>query len=179
MLKNTQTTYGSVAKFFHWVVFFLVAFMLVLGYFMVDIDDKPLRGQVINIHKLIGLTILLLMLLRATWASVNPKPILLNAARWEHFIERLMHYTLYVVLIAMPLFGWTGSVAGGYIPHLFSINFNLPVPQNKTLSDICFSIHNTLAVVIIVLVSLHILAALYHHFIKKDNILLRMMPGSN
>ncbi len=176
MLKNTKTTYGSLAKFFHWTVFFLVAFMLVLGFFMDDVSDKTLKGEVFNIHKLIGLTILLLMLLRATWASINPKPILFNAARWEYFLERLMHYTLYVVLIAMPLCGWVGSVSGGYTPHLFSLNFNLPIPQNKSLSDICFTIHNTLAVVIIVLVSLHILAALYHHFIKKDNILLRMMP---
>jgi cytochrome b561 len=146
MFKNTQTSYGSVAKLFHWTIFILVAFMLFLGFFMDDIE-KPLRGAVINIHKILGLTILSLMILRLLWA-----------------------------LIAMPLSGWIGSVAAGYVPHFFGLSLGLPISQSKSLGELSFSTHKILAYTIIALVSLHVLAALYHHIIKKDNILLRMMP---
>ncbi len=177
MLKNTATTYGSVTKFFHWLVFILVTCLLMIGFFMGDIQEKTLRMTVINYHKMIGLFVLLLMLLRMTWAFLNPKPLLPNTPPWQLIIERIVHVSLYAVLIAMPLCGWIGSVAAGYAPHLFGVYFNLPIAPSKTVDDIAFTIHNALAIVIIVLVSLHILAALYHHFFKKDNVLLRMMPG--
>ncbi len=176
MIKNTQTSYGSVAKFFHWTIFTLVVFMLFLGFFMDDIE-KPLRGTVINIHKLIGITILCLMILRLLWALSNPKPVLpLGTPTWQHAAERITHFSLYAVLIAMPLSGWIGSVAAGYVPHFFSWSLTLPISQSKSLDEFSFTTHTVLAYTIIALVSLHVLAALYHHIIKKDDILLRMMP---
>lgn len=176
MFKNNQATYGSVAKFFHWLIFFLVFCMLFLGYFMGDVSDKPTRAMVVNIHKLIGLSILVLMLLRLFWALINPKPSLpAGTPRWQRVIERFVHFLLYAVLIAMPIVGWIGSVAGGHLPYLFTWTFGLPIEKNKTLSDLFFSIHGTVAIVIIVLVSLHVLAALYHYVVKKDDILQRMI----
>lgn len=149
--------------------------MFFLGYFMDDISDKALRGNVINVHKLIGLTILALMILRTLWALINRKPDLPAGSKtWERWTVRAVHLSLYLVLLIMPLIGWIGSVAGGWIPHLGNIQFNLPIEKNKALSDLAFDTHNTLAIIIIVLVSLHALAALYHFFIKKDNILQRM-----
>ncbi len=179
MLKNTQTSYGSVAKFFHWTIFIFVVFMLFLGFFMDEIP-KPTRGTVINIHKLLGLTILVLMILRGIWALMNPKPLLpLGTPRWQYAAERITHFSLYALLIAMPLSGWIGSVAAGYLPHFFGLSFGLPVPESKSINDVSFLIHKIIAFTIIALVSLHILAALYHHVIKKDDILLRMMPESH
>lgn len=176
MLKNTQTTYGSVAKFLHWLIFILVLGMLVLGFFMGDINNKPLQGQVYNIHKLIGLSILAMMLFRAVWALTNPKPALpQNTPWWQHVAERGVHYSIYAALIVMPIAGWVQSAK--YPPYLGKISLGLPVsPDNKLLHSIAKNTHYYVAFVIIALVSIHILAALYHEIIKKDNVLRRMLP---
>jgi cytochrome b561 len=175
MYKDTKETYGSVAKFFHWMVFILVFCLILVGYFMEDVG-KAIQPTVYNLHKLTGLTVLLLMLCRLFWRSINRKPELEGARAWERFLERSMHILLYLVLIAMPLSGWLMSVAAGRAPHLFNLMLTLPITASKPLAELCESIHGTLAIVIIVLVSLHVLAALYHHFVKKDNVLTRMMP---
>jgi cytochrome b561 len=177
-LKNSATTYGSVAQFLHWTIFLLVLIMIPLGYVMGDISDKALRGQVFNIHKLIGMLILTLMLLRTGWALRNVKPALPSGTPlWQKRSERGLHFLLYAGLIVMPLSGWMGSVAAGRPPHLGHIVFELPIAQSKSVSNFAFDyIHIPLAIILIVLISIHMLAALYHHFIKKDDILRRMLP---
>ena len=175
MLKNTYTAYGSVAKVFHWLIFLLVLCMIIVGFFMDDVSDKALRGQVYSIHKLTGLSILFLMLLRLLWTLINPKPAtLFGTPFWQRAAERLVHFLLYAVLIAMPIAGWVGSVAAGYVPHLFGFYFNLPIQKSESVNHLAFEIHEILAYTIMVLVSIHVLAALYHYFFKKDEILQRM-----
>lgn len=175
-VRNTSVSYGSVAKFFHWLIFFLLVGMIIFGYFLEDIpkDYKPVAY---NIHKLTGLTILILMLLRGLWALSNPKPLPpFDVPVWQRWAERLVHFLLYAAIIAMPLAGWIGSIASGKPPHLGSFNVSLPIAQDKSLASAAFEVHNTTAIIIIILVSIHILAALYHYFIKKDEILGRMWP---
>lgn len=172
--RNTNQHYGTISKSLHWLIAILVIGMLFLGYFMSDIKDKALFSQVINLHKLIGLTILILMIARLLWMLINPRPTLANTKAWERFLERAVHFLLYFVLIVMPLSGWIMSVAAGHIPHLFSWTIDLPIQKDKALAESSESIHNTLAIIIIVLLSIHVLAGLYHHFVKKDNVLKRM-----
>ena len=171
---NTATTYGVVAKFFHWLIALLVIVMLCVG-FTLDSIPKESRGFVINIHKLTGLTILLLVLLRLGWSLINTKPMLIVTV-WEKLAERTVHGLLYAALIAMPLLGWVGSSAGGRFPHIGSVQFALPVPQDKALKDWAFEWHGIIGWTIVVLVCIHVLAALYHHFIRRDDVLRRMLP---
>ncbi|MFZ2316154.1 MAG: cytochrome b [Gammaproteobacteria bacterium] len=176
MIRNTLTSYGVVAKFFHWTIAFLVVFMLVFGYFLDDFPESY-KSNVYNLHKLTGLLILSLMLLRMCWALMNPKPILPHSPTWQLVAERVVHYALYVAAIGMPLAGWIGSCAAGRYPHVGDVKFILPIPQNKTIVDAAFNIHGLFAIALIVLISIHVLAALYHHFIKQDQILRRMLPS--
>ena len=178
MVRNTLTSYGSIAKTFHWLIFFLVLFMLFLGYFMDDVAQEA-RGQVYNIHKLTGLSILVLMILRLLWTLTNPKPIIPDPKLWERFAAHSVHYFFYFLLIAMPIAGWIMSSAAGKSPHLFHWMIALPISQSKPTAGLFASIHNTLAIVIIVTISLHVLAALYHYYVRKDNVLQRMMPGDS
>jgi cytochrome b561 len=115
------------------------------------------------------------MVLRLLWTLTNPKPISLNPYGGERFAERSVHWFLYIAVISMPIAGWVGTSSGGKPPHLGNFVLSLPIQKNKALIDTAFDVHNTLAIVIIVLFSLHFLAALYHHFIKKDNTLRRML----
>lgn len=174
--KNTAVAYGSVSKFFHWLIFVLLLFMLTLGYFLHDIP-KAYQSLVYNTHKLTGLSILIFMILRVIWALSNPKPRLPKETRpWEGVAERSVHFLLYVSVISMPLAGWIGSSAAGRPPHIGDFHMMLPVAQSKTLSEMAFRVHGLLALTIIALVCVHVLAALYHHFIRHDDVLRRMMP---
>jgi cytochrome b561 len=173
-LKNTAQSYGSVAKFFHWLIFLMLFCMVIFGFLLEDVP-KDWQPVAFNIHKLIGLTILTLMMLRLLWALANIKPMLpLDMPAWQRLAARTVHKLLYLVVIAMPIAGWVGSAAAGRSPHLGTWILNLPVPQDKALSKAALMLHGTLAYILIALVSAHVLAALYHHFIRKDNVLRRM-----
>lgn len=177
MLKNTYTQYGSVSKFLHWLIFLLILIMLCVGFVMDDIKNESVKDLVFNLHKLTGISILCLMIVRLIWALTNPKPLLpLDTTTWQLYAERIVQALIYISLIAMPISGWVMSVAAGYSPKLFGIALSLPLSKNEGLSHAAQKTHDTLAFIIIGLITVHILAAFYHYFIKKDNILQRMLP---
>ena len=173
---NKAQSYGGIAKFFHWLLFLLIGGMIIFGYFLDDIPEAW-SGFAYNTHKLLGLTILSLMLLRAFWSLINPKP-LLRTTPFEYFIERSVHYSLYLVVLAMPIAGWIGSVAADHPPHWGNYVLTLPIEPDKALSKAAFGWHKSLAIALIALIALHFLAAMFHHFIRRDNVLKRMLPGS-
>lgn len=175
MLKNSLNSYGSVSKFLHWLIFFLVSAALILGFFFLDIDNKPLKLQLINLHKLLGLSILVIILFRLLWTFYNLKPLLPNSNPLERFARNLVHALLYLFLIAMPLTGWIFSTANNHAPKLFALSMPLPfVHYNKSLSAYFEDIHSVLAWTLLALIALHVLAALKHYFVNKDGIMERM-----
>jgi cytochrome b561 len=127
-----------------------------------------------------GLTVLSLVILRILWALTSIKPGLPEIMKpWERYSERYLHFTLYLLLLIMPLSGWLMSTAAGYAPSFFGL-FSIPMPRishNENLAGFAGEIHYKVAWLLILLVSIHILAAFKHHFIDKDNILKRMWPG--
>jgi cytochrome b561 len=93
-------------------------------------------------------------------------------------LRRTVHFLLYATVIVMPLAGWIGSVAASRPPYIDGVVFDLPIASSKLLVTAAFNVHRQIAIAIIVLASIHILAAFYHHWVKKDNILRRMLPRS-
>lgn len=175
-IRNTYLVFGSVAKFFHWVIFILVLGMLIFGFFL-DAIPKDVKPLAYNIHKLTGLTILLLMVLRGMWALSNPKPRLpLTIAWWQRAAEWVVQFALYFLIIAMPTVGWIGSVAASRPPHIGAFELMLPIAPNKELVHTMFNLHELFAYILIALICVHVGAAFYHHFFRRDNILLRMLP---
>lgn len=175
MIRNTEQQYGSIAKFFHWLVFLLVLTLILVGFFWEN--TGTIKGTVINTHKLVGLVTLLIVIMRVLWMLSNPKPTIPNAKRWEKIVEHSAHGLIYLALFGMPLSGWLLATAAGKPPHLKGQTFPMPgITANKALAGVAANIHLVLAWVLISLVSLHILAALKHHIIDKDNVLKRMLP---
>ena len=177
--RNTRTSYGSVAKFFHWTVSVLVITLLIIGTIMIGLDNSPTKGNMFQIHKLTGILVLSFMVLRTLWTLNNPKPELPPGTKpWEKFAERLVHYSFYFLLIAMPFSGWIMSTAAGYNPHIGSLEFPLiGIPKSKSLAHLAEDIHYWVAWTIAAILIMHVAAALKHHFVDKDNILTRMMPN--
>jgi cytochrome b561 len=174
-LRNTQLTYGALAKFFHWLIFILVAGLVIVG-FTAEEFAQPLKISLIGWHKIIGLLVLLFTLARLGWTLINPKPRLPDgAAVWERGAVFTVHSLLYLALFVMTISGWIMSTAAGKAPRLFGQSLPFPgIPVDKAISALGWDIHSTAIWVLIGLVALHILAALKHHFIDKDNILRRM-----
>ncbi len=168
-LMNTASSYGSVTKFSHWLIVVLVIGMLIMGFCMGLLPSNGIKGELYNVHKLTGLTILILMILRLIWAFINPKPVLLgNLSQLQTVAAHTVHWLFYATLIAMPLVGWIMSSAAGKYPHLFGLQFALPIAKNKPVAELFSELHEILAYVIIALICLHVLAALWHHFVNKD-----------
>lgn len=175
MLMNSKSKYGSIAKLFHWVIFILVAGMLAVGFLLDDVP-KEYKSIVYNAHKVTGVVILFLMVLRFIWMIVNVKPGIEMQAKWQRIAERLVHAGMYVALIAMPLTGWIGSSSAGKAPHIGDWKWQLPVEKSQPLISSLFDFHEWIAYGILGLLVLHIAAALFHHYYLKDDVLKRMMP---
>jgi Cytochrome B561 len=114
--------------------------MLFLGFFLDSISDTSQRNNWIQCHKLTGLAILALILLRLFWALLNAKPSLpALTPKWQRIAERSVHFSMYAILVAMPLSVWVMSVASGYAPKLNGLVLGLPVPENKLLATTAFN----------------------------------------
>lgn len=178
MLKNTVQKYGSVAKFFHWLIFLMMASSLYMGFVMVGMSMSPDKFKLYGRHKSFGATILILAVLRLLWKMANVAPVLPSHMRpIEKFLAHAGHAMLYVLMIGMPMTGWLMSSASGFPVSVFGL-FTLPdlIAPDKDVKDLLVMIHGWIAWVILAVVGLHILAALLHHFYYKDNVLRRMIP---
>ena len=174
--RNSSTQYGCVTKSLHWLVFILVTGLFTIGFLMGDAPNA-IKGFIYNTHKLTGLTVLVLMVLFVLWSLINPKPRYpAEMPGWEKRLARIVHMLIYLLVIAMPLSGLIMSNAAGKNPHLFGIEFVLPgIPRSKPLAGFFADVHEIIAWSLVGILSLHILGALKHHFLDKNNILLRMM----
>ncbi len=175
-LKNTPSEYGSAAKFFHWLIAVLIIGMIVLG-LSFDSMAKPDRLYWINIHKSIGLTIIGLMILRLVWRISNTQPQWPTMPKWQVVAAHGIHWLLYLAIFVVLFSGWTMSGLGGHTTYYFGLfNATLPLAKNVALEHRLESVHEYTAYIIIALVSIHVLAALKHHFVDKDNVLRNMLP---
>jgi cytochrome b561 len=180
MLRNTSESWGSVAKSFHWLIAILILIMIVLGWTGVLLPKTPLRVEVFQWHKSTGLLILALMTGRLLWRLVNPVPVLPPTLKgWEKTVAAATHWLIYAAVFVMPLSGYT-LVSAANSPFRFYKTFTVPllVPPNRPLAHTAGNIHYWTFWILAVLLLLHIAAALRHHFVLKDNILTRMLPGS-
>ena len=178
MIKNTASEYGLVSKLFHWLMFLIIVGMLIVGFYMSDLENSPFKLELYWWHKSFGILILTLVALRLSWRLYNIIPLLPSKM---HPILKLMaglsHFVMYIMMAAMPITGWLMSSAAGFNPSFFGL-FELPAiaPTSKDAMHFYKELHEIGAFFFIFLITLHILAALYHHFIRRDTILKRMLP---
>jgi cytochrome b561 len=179
MLRNTARSWGTPAKLLHWMVAVLVLAQICLGWAAVSWRLSPTKLDLFVWHKSIGMLILLLMLVRLLWRSVNVAPSLpAGIAQVERLAAHISHLLLYMLLLLMPLTGWIISSAAN-IP--FRMFWLIPLPAivqpDKALADEVARVHLALFILLALLLVVHIGAALRHHFVKRNDVLKRMLPG--
>ncbi len=180
MLRNTERAWGAVAKSFHWVVAVLILGQFVLGTTAEELGVSPLKLDLFVWHKSIGVTILLLVVLRIAWRLRNPPPALPDGmAAWERRLANASHALLYVLMFIVPLTGWWISDTSRIPLRLY---WAVPVPDlmppNRDLSLLAADVHGILTKFLLTIIIVHILAALRHHFLLRHDTLLRMLPFS-
>jgi len=178
-LRNTAGAWGAPARLFHWTIAALVLAQVALGWMAATWHLSPTKLNLFVWHKSIGMLVLVLGVLRLLWRLANPVPAPpAGTPRWERAMAQASHALLYALLIAMPLDGWLINSASG-VP--FSIFWAIPLPAiiapDPRLADLFKLVHLWMFVLLGGLVALHVGAALRHHFVKRNDVLVRMLSG--
>jgi cytochrome b561 len=179
--------YTTIAIALHWLIAFAIIGMIALGWYMTSLPGGGERRELIQLHKSIGITILLLSISRVIWRLMNPPPPEPAMPGWQAALAKAVHIGLYVLIILMPLSGWIMASASPQSvgtmlyktlpwPHVPGLA-ELPVATKKELHDPLEFIHSKLAWVAISLLVLHVAGALKHQFVDRDGLLARIAPG--
>ncbi|HUX80241.1 MAG TPA: cytochrome b [Alphaproteobacteria bacterium] len=178
-IKNTNQRYGIVSISLHWFMAALIFVLIGLGLYMVDLPDEGFdmkKITLIVVHKELGMLVLFLVLIRLVWRIGSVMPLLPpHVPSWQKLAARCVHLSFYGFMIALPLTGWLMSSAGGFPVAILGL-FTLPdlIEPNIYQMDFFIEIHNWLAYGLIGTIFIHIIAALMHQFIYKDDILKRI-----
>jgi cytochrome b561 len=177
--SNSDTSWGAIAKFLHWSIAVLIFAQFGLGWLATGWKLSPTKLNLFVWHKSTGMLILALVIARLLWRLANPTPALpADTPAWERTAARASHVLIYAMMFAMPLSGWIINSAAG-VP--FSIFWWIPLPAitapNKPLAELAALVHFSLFTAFAVLLVVHIGAALRHHYVKRNDVLTRMLPA--
>lgn len=176
-MKNTSTSFGSLTKFLHWAVFILFIVQPTLIYWRRSLPEGHAWSMdMIMTHKSLGFVVLALAVMMLFWRHMGTRPSLGVLPTWERNLARFTHLGLYIVMLAMPI---TGYMMSSYSPYgVFFFGYPVPtfVEQSKDMGALFHDIHEYVSYAAGVFVTLHVVGALKHHFVDKNNILRRMLP---
>jgi cytochrome b561 len=179
MTYGTRTgPYPATSKWLHWLVAACVLTTAPVAIAMTRVGEGATQDTLYTFHKSLGVLILILVILRLINRLIAgapaPEP---GIERWQKAASSATHGLLYLLLVAMPIVGYVANSLYGAPTPFFGV-FDLPpiVAENQPLSEKLFTLHRWSGMLLIVLVLMHIGAALFHHVIRGDNVLRRMLP---
>ncbi len=176
--EPSPARYSFAAIALHWLTAGLIVASVSLGLYMVGLKLSPLKLRLYSWHKWVGVTIFLLVAARLIWRiSHAPPPPPPASPKWQQAAAVVNHWLLYVLLVCIPISGWLMSSAYG-VPVVYFGAIRLPdlVAKNKELGDVLKGLHETLAFTMLALVAVHVVAAVRHHLVDRDDVLHRMLP---
>jgi len=174
--------YNDVAVLLHWSIALLILGLLAVGKYMTGLErDDGMRFVLTQWHKTFGITVLLLSVVRLAWRLTHSAPSMpATDPAWQRAAAHVTHVALYLLMFAIPLTGW--AMASVSTLEVDTLLFDvipwphLPLPVSETLEHRFHTLHELGANLLILLFLLHAGAALKHHLINKDHVLVRMLP---
>lgn len=172
--------YSRGAVILHWLIAVLIVLNFVLAGTAEDLPKAEAAGIMAN-HKAIGISVLLLTLVRIAWRFVRPMPPMVETLKaWEVALARVTHWLFYFLMLAIPVAGWGlhSAASGGKPVSVFGI-FGmpaLPVGHDKATAEMFYEAHEITATLMFLLFFLHVGAALKHQFFDKDGTMRRILP---
>ena len=168
--------YGVAAKLLHWAVALLVLASLLYAWSLPR-RSAPDYGIVLLWHKSFGMAVLVLIAIRLIWRHANPVAPVTTLTPLESRASRTTHALLYAIMLVLPISGYLFSSLEGQHLDLFGlVDLGSPLATDRGLSRPIEAVHKLGQWAVYGVVGLHALAALYHHFIKRDGVLARMLP---
>lgn len=176
---KTSPAYSETARVLHWTVAILVLITIPIGVVMANVEGGALQDALYDVHRSIGTVIIPLVILRLGYRLTHPPlPLPEDIPAIQERAAHATHWGLYALLVVQPFVGWVATSAYGAPIKVFGL-FQLPPiwPQDQALSDRFFLVHGLIGATIAGLAAVHIGAALYHHYVRKDGVLMRMITG--
>lgn len=173
--------YTATARLLHWLTLVLVLVLGALGLWIARAEpaDEAFKLRLYNIHESIGVTLFALTLFRLAWRATHPPPPLPGDLPAPlRLAAHATHAALYALLLAMPVAGFLATNAWGFPLRWFGL-FPIPSPigADEALAPRLSDAHRGMAIALAALVTLHAGAALWHHGVRRDDTLRRMLPG--
>ncbi|WP_430434371.1 cytochrome b [Methyloversatilis sp.] len=171
--------YTRTAMSLHWLIALMLFGMFGFGLYMVELPLSPQKLKFYSYHKWAGVTVFLLVIARLAWRITHRPPALpADMPAWQVTAAKAGHHLLYLLMVIVPLSGWLMSSAKGFQTVWFGV---LPLPdllaKDEALGEALLLTHRLLNWFFMLVVAGHVLAALKHHFIDRDGLLSRMLPG--
>lgn len=172
--------YSAPAKWLHWLIAPIVLAMIPVGAIMDDLPHGALQDRLFFLHESFGLTVLALMIARVATRLRGAPPPAASLSRAERIIAAATHHAIYLLLALTPVLGWLALSAYGLRPAFFGL-FEPPalLAKDEPLSKLLFSAHGLAGFTLAALIALHLLGVARHHFVKRDGVVQRMLPGRN
>ena len=177
-MKNSTIRYGSISISIHW--FMLLLFIAV--YASINLHEQypkgsDLRQALMTWHFMLGLLVFVFVWLRLAVRFSGPTPLIRPALpRSQEISSKLLHLALYMLMIGMPITGWLLLSAAGKPIPFFGLQLPALIGENKDLANQIKEVHEFVGTTGYYLIGLHAVAAFYHHYVKRDNTLTRMLP---
>lgn len=181
MKSPIPTHYTSTAKVLHWLIAVFLLAQLALGFWMIGIPNTPpgVQAKWFNLHKSIGITLGLVILMRLAWRLTYGAPALPESIpAWERSVAKFCHRALYVCMVVIPLSGYLGSSFTRYPIRYFGQVLPRWGWESPALKELCSQVHLGTVVVFCVLVAAHVAAVLKHLIVDRDEIFQRMGWGT-
>jgi cytochrome b561 len=175
---SDRLQYGATAKVFHWLVVALLVAQYLIGWLMPDIHRGMKPGVAMTFHVSIGLIILATIVLRLAWRLTHPVAPESSLPRWQRLISEAVHRLLYVLVLATAFTGWLFASFRGWSMSLFYL---VPMPMlasdNAAAGKAIDGLHQVLEWTLLVVIGLHLAAAMAHLFVFRDRVMQRMLPA--
>lgn len=178
-MNRSNGHFDGIARTLHWLMAVLIISMLFIGVAMVT--SVSLRPALINLHRPLGIAILLLAIVRLVHRLRHrPPPLPADLPRWQALAAHASHVVLYALMLSMPLIGWAMLSAGGY-PVTMLAGLQLPaiLPHNPVLYAWLRDAHGWLAYLLFATVLAHLAAALFHAWVRRDGVFQAMARGKD
>jgi cytochrome b561 len=171
--------YTAPARALHWITAVLILFMIPTGFMAANEWGGSLQDSLYDLHKSIGALIIAVITVRLVYRwRHRPLPLPADVPPLQRLAAEATHWALYALLVLQPLIGWIATSAYPAPVPVFGWVTLPPIwPADRALSEQLFSVHRLVGIAIACLVTAHVAGALYHHFARKDRVLMRMISG--
>ena len=171
-ILNSDQRYGLISIIFHWLMALIIIATFILGLNLKH--NFQYYYEVLALHNSLGITIFLLAIFRVAWRFFNIKPNQLPNKVILMKLATLTHIFFYIIFFTLPITGYILTNLQGDIVLFYGYGLPEVLEQNRGLKNYIHTIHDYVGNILLILFSLHVLGALYHHLIKKDNTLRRI-----